>query len=188
MAKRQRQGQSEDPPAPPTDPLPEHPPALPVPPPVPDPPTDRPPFEEALRALAAESRRLAGEVKEAQAVAAEHADVRNRYAAAARVIGLHLRDFCDESLPYDEMIAEASRRVAGEVAQLQQEATKFTDAMTQSARQIRSLERTIVTIQTNMNTQCSLCASLRAQLLASDMRLTAAEGEVARLREQVQEA
>lgn len=39
-----------------------------------------------------------------------------KYAAAARVIGLHLREFCDDSLPYDEMIADASRKVAEELA------------------------------------------------------------------------
>jgi len=68
----------------------------------------------------------------------------------------------DQNVKALEQIA----RLAGEVAQLQQEATKFTDAMTQAARQIRSLERTIVTIQTD---------------------LQAAEGEVARLREQLKD-
>lgn len=33
-----------------------------------------------------------------------------RYTAAARVIALYLDEFCDRSLPYDEMIAEAARR------------------------------------------------------------------------------
>ncbi len=37
------------------------------------------------------------------------------YATAARVIGLFLKEFCDESLPYDEMIAESSRRAAKEL-------------------------------------------------------------------------
>jgi hypothetical protein len=52
---------------------------------------------------------------ESEAAAIRLAD---RYAAAARVIGLHLREFCDESLPYDEMIAEAARRASDEVEQL----------------------------------------------------------------------
>lgn len=37
------------------------------------------------------------------------------YAAAARVIALWLKEFCDEKLPYDEMVAEASRRAAKEI-------------------------------------------------------------------------
>lgn len=34
------------------------------------------------------------------------------YAMAARVIHLHLQHFCDEALPYDQMIAEAAREAA----------------------------------------------------------------------------
>ncbi len=40
------------------------------------------------------------------------------YAAAARVIGLHLREFCDDSLTYPEMISVASRRAAEELGRL----------------------------------------------------------------------
>jgi hypothetical protein len=35
-----------------------------------------------------------------------------KYAAAARVIHLHLKEFCDETLPYDQMIAKAARMAA----------------------------------------------------------------------------
>lgn len=37
-------------------------------------------------------------------------DVVDKYAAAARVVSLYLREFCDKSLPYDEMIADAARK------------------------------------------------------------------------------
>jgi hypothetical protein len=40
------------------------------------------------------------------------AEIVDRYAAAARVIALYLGEFCDESLPYDEMIADAARKAA----------------------------------------------------------------------------
>lgn len=39
----------------------------------------------------------------------------DKYATAARVIALHLKPFCDESLPYDEMIADAARKASDEL-------------------------------------------------------------------------
>lgn len=41
------------------------------------------------------------------------------YATAARVIALHLERFCDESLPYDQMIADAARRAGAEISNLE---------------------------------------------------------------------
>lgn len=41
----------------------------------------------------------------------------DKYATAARVIALHLKPFCDESLPYDEMIADAARKASAELEQ-----------------------------------------------------------------------
>ena len=45
----------------------------------------------------------------------------DKYAAAARVIALHLKPFCDESLPYDEMIADAARKASDELEQVKRE-------------------------------------------------------------------
>ena len=45
----------------------------------------------------------------------------DKYATAARVIALHLKPFCDESLPYDEMIADAARKASDELEQVKQE-------------------------------------------------------------------
>lgn len=45
----------------------------------------------------------------------------DKYATAARVIALHLKPFCDESLPYDEMIADASRKASDELEQVKAE-------------------------------------------------------------------
>ena len=42
----------------------------------------------------------------------------DKYATAARVIALHLKPFCDESLPYDEMIADAARKASDELEQV----------------------------------------------------------------------
>lgn len=44
------------------------------------------------------------------------------YATSARVIALHLKDFCNESLPCDMMIAEAARQVAKAYAATREEA------------------------------------------------------------------
>ena len=45
----------------------------------------------------------------------------DKYATAARVIALHLKPFCDESLPYDEMIADAARKASDELEQAKAE-------------------------------------------------------------------
>ena len=45
----------------------------------------------------------------------------DKYATAARVIALHLKPFCDESLPYDEMIADAARKAFAELEQVKRE-------------------------------------------------------------------
>lgn len=45
----------------------------------------------------------------------------DKYAEAARVIVLHLKDFCNKNFPYDEMIADAARNAAAELEQVKQE-------------------------------------------------------------------
>lgn len=71
------------------------------------------PGHRAARELLAALRHDHAQVPRDWKERAESAEsVVEKYATAARVIGLHLRQFCDESLPYDEMIAEASRRAA----------------------------------------------------------------------------
>lgn len=45
----------------------------------------------------------------------------DKYATAARVIALHLKPFCNESLPYDEMIADAARKASDELEQVKLE-------------------------------------------------------------------
>lgn len=60
----------------------------------------------------------------------------DKYATAARVIALHLKPFCDESLPYDEMIADAARKASDELEQVKAErdaavswAQKYTESI-----------------------------------------------------------
>ena len=50
------------------------------------------------------------------------------YAKAARVIELYLHKFCNKKLPYDEMIADASRKAEEEIERLQK-AIKVQDIM-----------------------------------------------------------
>ena len=45
----------------------------------------------------------------------------DKYATAARAIALHLKPFCDESFPYDEMIADAARKASDELEQVKRE-------------------------------------------------------------------
>ena len=44
----------------------------------------------------------------------------DKYATAARAIALHLKPFCDESFPYDEMIADAARKASDELEQVKE--------------------------------------------------------------------
>ena len=53
-------------------------------------------------------------------VPAEWADEPWDYSTAARSIALNLQEFCDESLPYPEMIADAARKAAAECARLRE--------------------------------------------------------------------
>ena len=60
----------------------------------------------------------------------------DKYATAARVIALHLKPFCDESLPYDEMIADAARKASDELEQVRRDrdaavswAQKYTESI-----------------------------------------------------------
>ena len=69
--------------------------------------------------------RMAGEAATAlSTLQAENEKLRetvDKYATAARVIALHLKPFCDESLPYDEMIADAARKASDELEQVKRE-------------------------------------------------------------------
>lgn len=52
------------------------------------------------------------------------------YATAARVIHLHLKDYCNEDLSYDEMIADASRLAATEISSLKREIEELKSRIT----------------------------------------------------------
>jgi hypothetical protein len=48
-------------------------------------------------------------------------EIVDAYATSARVIALYLREFCDGSLPYAEMIAEAAKKADERIQQLTKE-------------------------------------------------------------------
>ena len=54
--------------------------------------------------------------------------VRLDYPAAARAIALHLREFCDESLPYTDMIADAARQAKAEIDRLRASVVAWKEA------------------------------------------------------------
>ena len=64
-------------------------------------------YATALSTLQAENKRLLETV--------------DKYATAARVIALHLKPFCNKSLPYDEMNADAARKASAELEQVKRE-------------------------------------------------------------------
>jgi len=53
---------------------------------------------------------LKQENEQLQAQLTDITKIRDDYATAARVIALYLVDFCDNSMPYDKMIADAARK------------------------------------------------------------------------------
>ena len=48
-------------------------------------------------------------------------EIVKKYATAARVIALYLKEYCDPALTYDEMIAEASRRADSQLSALRED-------------------------------------------------------------------
>jgi hypothetical protein len=50
------------------------------------------------------------------------------YATSARVISLHLQEFCDKSLPYPDMIADAARKAGAEIERLRADTPRSGDA------------------------------------------------------------
>ena len=79
-------------------------------------------------------------------VPAEWADEPWDYSTAARSIALNLQEFCDESLPYPEMIADAARKAAAECARLR-EALRKIDAICKSPKSVRRRAGALVEIQ-----------------------------------------
>lgn len=48
----------------------------------------------------------------------KHDEPKMDYYAAARAVGLHLKEFCDNWIPYPDMIAEAARKARIEIEKL----------------------------------------------------------------------
>lgn len=65
------------------------------------------------------------------------------YAAAARVIALHLKDFCDDSLTYDEMIAAASREASARIAELEANIEQAIDLLAAKCPEVLESLRTL---------------------------------------------
>ena len=68
----------------------------------------------ALSAVTEENTRLRTELELKN-------NIVERYAASARSISLYLKDFCNRSLPYDEMISDAVRKAETELEQVKRE-------------------------------------------------------------------
>lgn len=62
----------------------------------------------------AEIDRLKCELNSVNAIFSGANKTLEEYAQSARVVALYLEKFCDRSLPYDEMIADAARKVNAE--------------------------------------------------------------------------
>jgi len=80
-------------------------------------------------------------------------EIVDKYATAARTIALYLQPFCDTSLPYAEMIAEASRRADTQLATYKEENDIQRAAIQQLSAQVvgltDALRKIKITIEEN---------------------------------------
>lgn len=81
-------------------------------------------LEEQLDTIEGVLMRTEEELNAANKAANEAEAKVSLYAASARVIALHLKELCDESLPYDEMIADAARKAGAEISKLESQFQK----------------------------------------------------------------
>lgn len=75
-----------------------------------------------------------------QALEAENKElkeIRDKYSESARVIHLHLQRFCNEGLPFSEMIADASRSAAKHIERLESQIAQLKEALKTLANQRR---------------------------------------------------
>ena len=79
----------------------------------------------------------------------------DKYATAARAIALHLKPFCDESLTYDEMIADAARKASDELEQVKR-CIEIIEKQRDSA--IEELENYMIQDVLDGNEPCGICA------------------------------
>ena len=112
--------------------------------------------ESAVRALLAQ-------VKELTAEHARVTQIRDNYAAAARVIALYLDDYCDRSLPYDQMIAAASRNVEAYVSRLTAERDEW---KRRAEAAVRDMEKALADTDA-----CNLCKHYEPNDKDSDCKI-----------------
>ena len=103
------------------------------------------------------------------------------YAQAARVIGLYLGPWCDTSLCYADMIAEASRRVAAEVASLQAALRETEREREKGLAEIMLLDERLVDVLTKDRLKTREINLLVEEVGHLQARAEAAEAHVARL-------
>lgn len=80
------------------------------------------------------------------------------YPEAARVVYLWLKNFCDESLKYPDMIAESARRARAEIDSLKAETKSLKSKPTlEDVCELGKKTSDICKYQTMSNTECCKC-------------------------------
>lgn len=118
-----------------------------------------------------------------------HADAENKrldqavskYATAARVIHLHLKEFCDESMSYDEMISDASRNASAEIQRLK---TELSNAKRAAVGQEVAYEKIIEGMKQNEERNCGALEEAKS-VIRDFQQEHAAENQ--RLRDRIKE-
>ena len=68
--------------------------------------------------------KLENKNKQLQAELEKKNEIIEKYGASARIIALYLDDFCNRYLPYDEMIADAARKISDELEKVKHKLEK----------------------------------------------------------------
>ena len=92
------------------------------------------------------------------------AKIRDGYASAARTIHLWIKDFCDESLPYDEMIADATRKAADALTESQRQLRAAVEAVQKRMSFLEKLEAKSLVDQVNKDGVLALLDGLLAEI------------------------
>jgi hypothetical protein len=98
-------------------------------------------------------------------------EIVKKYATAARVIALYLKEFCDTTLTYDEMIAEASRRADSQLSALREENDIQRQSIQNLSEQVAKMQKVVDAaklIKCGMMCNYQTCSEKRCQWYGDD--------------------
>ena len=110
---------------------------------------------------------MVADIESLQAQLAEVTQTRDDYATAARAISLWLKEFCDNSLTYDQMIADAARKAANALSESRERERAAVEDMKAMALAMRESEE--------LTEGCCFACAHEAQNIPGDVILAYGE-------------